>query len=192
MKFGGLASLVVLLLARSVQAADPPSVSGADSAPPQRREWYGWQTVLVDVASLGLGATLTGLRGSGSSGRDVGNIAGVLTVTTFALGGPVVHAAHAQWEKAGASLGLRLGAPIAGALGGFLVGAASCPHDQRDVPCAAIGAGFGLFAGAATAIIVDAAVIAYKPEPKAALGVRFAPLIIADRDRLGAGFGGIF
>lgn len=183
--------VVVVFVARTLPAAEPPSVSTTESTA-QRREWYGWQTALADVAALALGATVIGISGNRSGGSDVGSVVGVLTVSSFALGAPAVHAAHGQWEKAGASLGLRLGAPAAGALGGFLVGSASCPHDESDVPCSAIGGGLGLFIGAATAIIVDSAVIAYGPEPEAALGLRVTPIIIADRDRWGAGFGGAF
>ena len=187
MKFRWLAPLLPFFVARAVHAAEPLSESPAESPAPQRSEWYGWQTALVDVASLGLGAAVIGLSGNSSSGSGAENVAGVLMVSTFVLGGPVVHAAHGQWGKAGASLGLRLGAPAAGALGGFLAGSASCPHDDGDVPCSAVGAGIGLIAGAATAIIVDAVMIAYEPEQTATRGVRVVPVLIAEHDRWGAG-----
>ena len=208
MKVLWLASLLVLFVARTVQAAEPLSVSptdpfGVSTADPrsiaraeshtsERCDWYGWQTLVVDGASLALGTAAIGLSGSSSSGSEVGNVAGVLTVSALVLGGPIVHAAHGNWEKAGGSLGLRLGAPAAGALGGFLVGSASCPHDDSDVPCSAVGGGIGLIAGAATAIIVDVAVLANEPEPKAPLSIRFAPIVIAERNRWGAGFSGTF
>jgi len=49
-------------------APEPPAESPASL----QRQWYGWQTVLVDVASLGLGATVIGLSGNSrsGSGRD--------------------------------------------------------------------------------------------------------------------------
>lgn len=192
MKLSWLAPLLVLFVAQSVQAAEPPPIAAVESPAPQRRHWYGWQTALVDAASLGLGATVLGLSGN-TGGSSDGNVAGPLIVSSYALGGPTVHAAHGQWAMAGASLGLRLGAPAAGALSGYLVGYAACPHDdQSDVPCSAVGAGFGLIAGAATALIVDSAVLAYEPESDEVQGVRLTPLIIAQPGRWGAGLGGTF
>lgn len=187
-----LLPIVVLCLARSAHAAE--SFSDAADAPPpaQQRNWYGWQTALTDVASLGLGATASGLSGNGSSGREAANVVSALALTTFVLGGPTVHAAHQQWGKAGASLALRLGAPTVGAVGGFLVGNAACPHDDRDLPCSAVGAAFGLIAGAVSATILDAAVIAYEPAQPATGSVHVAPLIVAQGDRWQAGLRGTF
>ena len=108
------------------------------------------------------------------------------------LGGPVVHAAHEQWGNAGLSLGLRLGAPVVGALGGYLVGSAACPRDDSDVPCSVVGASLGLLGGAATAIILDATLIAYEPEREAAPSASVVPLVIAERDRWGVGLRGSF
>ena len=155
---------------------------------PIRRHWYGWQTLLVDAATVALAATV-GTVDSGD--RQVENVIAGMVLVPYALGGPVVHAAHGQWGRAGASLGLRLGAPTVGALGGYLVGSASCARpDTSDVPCAAVGAGLGLLAGGAAAIILDAAVLAYEPE--AAPNLALVPVIIADRDRWGAGLSGTF
>ncbi len=203
MKPHWVAPLLVLLLARSAHATEPwveaseeSSVVEVNVESPtvQARHWYGWQTALVDAASLGLGVGMNALSGDGNAGNGVRAFAVGLTVTGYALGGPVVHAAHGQWGKAAASLGLRLGAPAAGTLAGLAIGSAACPHDDSDVPCYAVGGGLGLLAGLATAIIVDSAVLAYEPErePAAAQGIRLAPVVIAEHDRWGAGIGGTF
>lgn len=148
--------------------------------------------MVVEGASLALSAAVIGLSDNSSSGSDSGNVVGVLSVSAYVLGGPIVHAAHGNWEKPGGSLGLRLGAPVAGALGGILVGSLACPPNDSDVPCLTVGGSIGLIAGAASAIIVDAAVIANEPEPKAPVAIRFAPIVIAERNRWGAGFSGSF
>jgi len=196
--------MLVLLLARPAQAAQPwldagegtPVVETNAPLPVgQTRHWYGWQTALVDATSLGLGMSMNALSDDGSSGQGIRTFSLGLAVTGYALGGPVTHAGHGQWGKAAASLGLRLGAPAAATLAGLAIGAAACPqHDQSDVPCYAVGGGFGLVAGLVTAIIVDSAVLAYEPEEErlAEQGVRIAPIVIAERNRWGAGLGGTF
>jgi len=193
MKFQVLPLLLVLLTASSAWAANSGDASVIESSPP-RRHWYGWQTALVDAASLSLGASVAALSDQGHD-SDVSGAVGGIVVASYVLGGPIVHAAHGQWGTAGASLGLRLGAPVGGALGGLLLGYAVCPrHDDRDVPCSAVTAGVGGFLGFATALVVDSAVLAYEPEPNVngPQGVRLVPIVIAERNHWGAGIGGSF
>lgn len=75
-------------------------------------------------------------------------------LASYALGGPLLHAAHDEWPRAGISLGTRLGLPLAtGALGDAI-----CVDDTgllRCVGSAAIGAAIGMLA----AQIIDPAVI---------------------------------
>ena len=90
---------------------------------------------------------------------------------TFALGGPIVHAAHGRWGIAGADLGLRVGGVMAGFLIGGMVGAASSPPCVVDDGasgsggfCAlngeAEGAFIGTMVGAVAAAAIDASVLA--------------------------------
>ncbi len=72
----------------------------------------------------------------------------------YALGGPLLHATHDEWPRAGVSLGTRLGLPLAtGAIGDAI-----CVDDTGFLRCigsAAIGAAIGMLA----AQIIDPAVI---------------------------------
>ncbi len=74
-------------------------------------------------------------------------------LASYALGGPILHAAHDEWPRAGVSLGVRVGLPLAtGALGDAI-----CVDDTgiRCIGSAAIGAALGMLA----AQIIDPAVI---------------------------------
>ena len=67
----------------------------------------------------------------------------------YTLGGPVIHAAHGHWDKAGYSLGLRV-APIAAAIG---MGAA---FDAREATPLLVGS------AALTAMVLDSALLGYE------------------------------
>lgn len=75
-------------------------------------------------------------------------------LASYAVGGPILHAAHDEWPRAGISLGMRLGLPLAtGAIGDAI-----CIDDTgllRCIDSAAVGAAIGLFA----AQLIDSAVI---------------------------------
>lgn len=75
-------------------------------------------------------------------------------LASYALGGPILHAAHDEWPRAGVSLGVRVGLPLAtGAIGDAI-----CVDDTGFLRCigsAAIGAAIGMLA----AQIIDPAVI---------------------------------
>jgi hypothetical protein len=74
-------------------------------------------------------------------------------LASYAVGGPILHAAHGEWPRAGVSLGVRVGLPLAtGALGDAI-----CIDDDgiRCIGSAAVGAALGMLA----AQIIDPAVI---------------------------------
>lgn len=126
--------------------ADAPVVQ-----PATKREWYGWQVLLVDAGSI-----LVMIGGAAAQSGAVAGTGGLIY-----LGGPaVVHWAHGNVAKGFGSMGLRLGAPFAGALLGFGVGAASCSSDRTS--CAAVGAGLGFLGGYLAGIAVDAGLLAYE------------------------------
>jgi len=118
-------------------------------------EWYGYETLLVDGAGLGLGAA------SVAGGIPFG-IAGL---ATYVLGGPIVHAVHGHGGKVGIDLAVRLGAPAVGLATGAAIGCAmvSCGKGDFSAIIGIIGGGVGAGVGMLTAIIIDAAVLANEP-----------------------------
>jgi hypothetical protein len=116
---------------RSELAPDPPPVPAAlersepqaDRRTPDERRWYGAQTLAMDGIALGLLV----LGASSESGELIG-----LSGLTYLLGGPIVHAAHGRAGMSFASLGVRIGFPIGGAL---LLGGAA-PRRAARSPCA--------------------------------------------------------
>jgi hypothetical protein len=156
-----------------VQSAPP---AAPWEAPPKRR-WYGWQTLLLDVPSLAL--WIGGAAASPQSGALA-----VAGFTGFVLGGPIVHAAHGHWGKAGASIAFRAGTVlIAG------VGAVGCISDSVSSESGCRGGYAALLVvgslGVLAAVAVDAAFIA-REDVKPDNGDRVAVRVwIAEKGRGG-------
>jgi len=135
------------------------------------RRWYGYQTVISDFLSTSLffaGAASFDVCISvfRSSRRTCHNEIPVTLIlggmAGYTLGGPVIHAAHGHWDKAGYSLGLRV-APIAGAIG---IGSALDARDATPL----------LVAGAAlTGMVLDSALLGYETVAVDAPRVSLAP-----------------
>lgn len=174
-------------------AAEPPSAffpmapaqpeperdrAEAWSPPRQRteRRWYGHQTLLVDGASI---AALFADPGLGAGG--------------LILGGPVVHTAHGHVGKALGSLGLRVGAPIAGGAAGMAFEGAASGGCSGEWGCLR-GAVVGFFVGAVSAIAIDSAVLANEDVPASERGpsVGLKPSISIGKRDLAAGLTGWF
>lgn len=119
--------------------------------------WYGWQNLLVDAAALAVASVAV----SGVD-DDSGGGAGVAFLGIYLLGGPIVHFAHGQLESGLASFGLRSGLP---SVGGML-GCAALSEVPVDLGCY-VGVVLGVGLGILTAIIIDAAVLAYEEVPDA-------------------------
>jgi hypothetical protein len=140
-----------------------PTIPISPAAPVLER-WYGWQTLLTDAAAITLTVALTANADEHDDAAVIG--AFVIGASAFALGGPIVHAAHGHWGKAGISLASRLGLSFIGAAIGAGIGADSCSQYVYDHDgCAIEDGALGLIAGAAIAVIVDAAVLAREPVP---------------------------
>jgi hypothetical protein len=144
-------------------------------APETPSSWYGWQTLLSDASMTGLfivGATLDDAKytsGSYQTYQDLSNVSVAIGLATYVLGAPAVHLLHDQKQEAAASFALRLGLPLAGGLAGGLIGNASCGRGGEDeFPCAFVGGILGIFAGAGTAILIDAVVLAREPAGRSA------------------------
>jgi len=116
--------------------------------------WYGWQTLLVDLAA---GAAVAGGANSFySSGVGVGIAA--LGILTYVVGPPIVHAAHHEGGRALGSLGLRIGVPLAGA------GLGSAADDGGANFGNWSGALAGVLTGMIAASVIDAGALAWTRE----------------------------
>lgn len=130
-----------------MQAPVAATESSDDDAPEQKphKNWYGWQTLVTDGSSL----LITPVVPVGGLG-------------VYLLGGPIVHLAHGHPGIAAASLGIRAGLPVAGALTGAVLGKQDCSNCEfSGLVYAVIGAGLG----AASAIAIDAAAFGREDVP---------------------------
>jgi hypothetical protein len=172
----------------------------ATAPPPPRTEnhWYGWQTLVVDA-----GWIMLGVLGSGSNSSAVS----VVGIVTYFLGGPVVHWAHGHGAKGAIDLGIRLGAPVVGALLGLGIGGlADHGHTISSdgggaTDGAIVGAVLGAFIGLVGAITVDAAVLANEDVPATSPHARaktapsrlvLVPIANVSHDKSTFGFGARF
>ena len=154
-------------------AAPAPAPSGFSAPAPRReigprrapekksdKEWYGYQTLIADGASLAL------MVAGGASGS--GKVAGV-GVTTYIFAPPIVHWAHGNVGWGFASMGLRLTAPpllgVIGVIvgGGFGADKTRSSTDAVDIATgAAVGGAIGFLLGYAGVIALDSAVFGYE------------------------------
>lgn len=157
------------------QAAPPPAVAPAE---PTVERWYGWQTLLADTGVLTLAIGLGGAVDERDEAAVIGAV--VAGVGAFALAGPIVHAAHGHWRKAGGSLALRGGLLLLGGALGYAIGEESCGQYVYDHEGCGIGEGAaGLVIGGVLAIIADSAILARDQVPlpaRPAPAVTFTPL----------------
>ncbi|MBK9036838.1 MAG: hypothetical protein IPL61_37245 [Myxococcales bacterium] len=132
--------------------------ASVDEARADAARWYGWQIIPADAAA---DAAIVAGRNHGGA-----VLAGVIV---YIAGGPIVHMAHDEWNRAGLSLGARLLGPGLGAL----AGSATCTDGKGRGGCL-YPTVVGLAIGALVAQIVDPAVLAYDDAGAAAVPlVRF-------------------
>lgn len=147
---------------------------------PDGSEWYGWQTLLVDGASIGL--TWGGMT---SWHHDHAML--YLGMGTYALGGPTVHLAHGRPGAAAGSLLLRVGLGFGGMFAG-----ASADHDGESFA----GAAYGLLAGMLAASAIDAAALGHedvvRPAERPQSGLSMSPTVSASRHAGAVGLAGSF
>jgi hypothetical protein len=166
-------------------APPPRAAAKPKRAEPSQTEWYGWQTIATDVLAVAL------LAGSGDSddGRQVAAGLGV-----YLLGGPAVHLAHGELGKAGNSLGLRAGLPLAGGVLGYGLGALGCGDSEEslgDALCPVGMTALGVLVGAVGAVAIDAGAIA-KKEVRPKLAVSLAPSVVPTKQGTTFGLAGTF
>ena len=137
-----------------------------------RGTWYGGTVLMFDGAMI---ATAVGCAAlTQSEGCQ-------LPVYGYLLGGPIIHGRHHGWGRALASVGLRLGLPLAGLLLGLSTGSSD---GWPAFGAGAVGAGVGVVA----AIAVDAT-WAYDDAPAPRSPPR--PLAFSPALSLGRGGGAI-
>jgi len=179
-----LAATLVAAVALTTATARADDDSTTTTTQKVQREpvenWYGGQTLAADGAAIAL--ALAG--GATTRAPSVSTGLAALSVGTYVLGGPIVHATHGRGGIGLADLVLRLSAPIVGGVLGALVGNALVPASastcEDDGPCGGGlgGAVIGLGLGLVTATIVDATVLAYEPAaPGDASPIRVAPSV---------------
>jgi hypothetical protein len=164
--------------ARVAPQAAPPAVES--SAPRPVTYWYGWQTLTSDAAALTFAVTAGAVSGSGDGAAEA---FAYTSAATYVFGGPILHAAHENWGRALGSLGLRLGAPIVGAILG--AGLEDCSGGDS---CS--GAAVGFVAGLGAAIAIDAAVLAREPVREGQLAV--IPVVSTGKNGSWVGVSGRF
>ena len=197
-----LVMIVVEQPPQTVVVAPPAPVEQPRPRPPKGKEeetWYGYQTLIVDGASLGLilgGAAIANHPGSSDSGGSVALAGGI----GYVLGAPVVHWMHGRIGPGFGSLGLRVGLPLAGLFWGAVIGAAV--NSRNDDAILAAGAGIGFVGGMAGAMLLDAALLAYeKPserekeayqEANAKHPIRWMPNLAPQKSGGTVGVSGVF
>jgi hypothetical protein len=159
----------VLFCPRPAPVPTTPTTTAAPAAEgPQ--EWYGWQTLLADGASVALvigGATIASGSGSSSNSNSrTGSALAGLGSLGYLVGGPIVHLANGRPFAGLGSLGLRAGLPVGGAILGGLIGLGTCKDSSRDFGSGlcvlAIGT-LGFVGGVVAAVVADAVWLARKP-----------------------------
>jgi hypothetical protein len=164
----------------STLAPSAPFVAAPE--PVSQTHWYGWQTLLVDGASLGAFVGGFWLK---PANQDW-SVVSIVGVGGYAVGAPIVHWSHGRVGVGFASLSFRVGLPALALL------LASTPCSTSECSEQSLALGFGLLAIPA-AIVLDAAWLARERlpsgvAPSAQSAVSFVPFISAlgDRRMLGA------
>ncbi len=134
-----------------------------DEAP--SRKWYGWQNLIVDGSVHGLGLGV-GMLLANHDDR-LGAAAVATGMAGYAFGGPIVHIAHKNYVIGLASFGLRVTLPPLGVLVGYYLerGLVDCTPGDFSF-CGLGGAVIGGLVGTASAIGLDAGLLAYETEGK--------------------------
>lgn len=155
-------------------SAAPGATSPLAAEPEVEHEHYGWQIVLADAAT-----TVLFVNGQNQPG-----------LALYALAGPIIHGAHEQGGRAAASLALRLGLPVLSAWTWDRYARSGCTHDDDD--CAVGAVAVGLVLGFASAMVLDATVLAHAAKPRRIAGATWMPQVTATSQRVALGVLGRF
>jgi len=178
LRAGAAAGQTLPAVAEPQPPAAPPIAAEPTAAPPETR-WYGWQTLAPDAVAVGLAMVAAHV---GEKADQVATARGLLALSAgiFLADGPIVHALHGQPGRAGWSLALRLGLTLLGGAAGLGVGESCRTQYVYDHEGCQFEYGFyGLVFGAATAALVDAAIVGHEPvtaRARSAPSIAFTPL----------------
>lgn len=142
----GRRSPAAAAVAVAVAFAAAPSTARAET------EWYGYEIAATDVGGWALII--------GGAKLDAWPVSALGAGALF-LGGPIVHAAHGNYGRAGISFGARVGGPLLG----IGIGAALDKNSRSFIPAGPI---IGAFVGYLAGAIVDIAVVAREETDPAA------------------------
>jgi hypothetical protein len=137
-----LAAVPAEALAQSPPAEPKAAVSPPPSPSAPSKQWYGYQLMLADAASIGLIAL--------AAPRRLDDISPI-GVASLLLAPGIIHAIHGSWWKAGASPLLRVAIPAT--VGLLWYAANPCSPGQEFCGLDAIAFGGGL--GMVTAMVID-------------------------------------
>jgi hypothetical protein len=199
---GTVLAVVVALAAASARAQSLPAYGEEPTArvdPPQPGTGYRLQIIAADALSV---AALGGLAITQHYAYNprISDVVGGAALGGYALGGPIIHMAHRQWNRGAISLALRVGLPVIGAVVGFK--SATCTPGEWF--CGVGEAVAGLAIGAGAAAVIDSAFVVPSsasdtPEParattatRPAAGLLVSPRIVATPDVAMVGVGGLF
>jgi hypothetical protein len=182
-------ALQLLATAPAFDARAPARLPSIEEPPdPNEPTWYGWQPILADATAacfLG-GAFWT----SSQHGLQVGTVTLVVGgIGIYLFGGPGLHLARQRPNAALVDVGMRVGFPLGGLLGGALLALASQQSGW-------VAVGFG--AGVLSAILTDAVGLSWEPgaagtaPSTTSATVRWAPFASAVRGSPVAGLAGTF
>jgi hypothetical protein len=147
------------------------------AAPPPKRHWYGLPTLALDGSAYVLLATAATKEKSAPALLP-------MSLPTYALGGPIVHASRGNWGRAGLSLLTRLGLPVFGAV----VGYGGCSYDQGNCVSSTVSVAI---VGMVVASFIDVVGMSWEPAepPEAPL---LQPALSLGRDSAWVGASGAF
>jgi len=140
------------------------------------RIWYGWQTVLVDVLSIGAMVASGVLETEELAWTGLG---------LMLVGAPVVHLGHKNYGSAAISFGMRVGSGLV-TLGGVVLAVNEAFDDDEGLGVAITVLGI---AGAVASVVVDASVLGFddlEAPPKRMTQV--VPWIDPERGHIGLHF----
>lgn len=152
----------------------------AATAPDRELESYRLPLALTDTASLVL--IVVGVAGENEGTAGLGTLG-------YALAGPIFHGAHGHGSRVGASLALRIGLPLMGALIGEHLGRHHHYHCDFDEICdeSSEQAGAGKFLGMLGAVIIDDVFVTQPVELRPRSGVSWAPQVNVTGRHVGLG-----
>jgi hypothetical protein len=139
----------------------PPLAQDITGPPRTVRSFYGWQILATGGVGGALAAASIALPDKPFDGF-LPTAGFLLGIPLYALGGPVAHWSHGDFQKGMVSFGANLAFPI---VGGLVGRALSCGRSQAPDDCGSHGFADGVAIGLLLAPVIDAAFLGWSDEP---------------------------